>query len=267
MKCEELQLNLSVYLDDILTNEERACLDEHLGQCPLCRQKLSDFQALRQNLRSIPRAEVSNELVNSIRNRVVQEIQTVEQKSAFSEKVQAWTNTYLMPYSVGTVASLIFGFLILWTLSTSTVKNQTVDFAKTEKSTILLADSNTAKVREKLKVGEGEYPELNLNFTGESPTINPRGALIALTKSLARGEMKDNEVVVVADVFGDGLAQITEVVEPSADKQAVQELQEALQNNPDFAPPFLPANIDHRSDTVRVVLKIQTVNVKTSSKP
>jgi hypothetical protein len=267
MKCEELQLNLSVYLDDILTNEERACLDEHLAQCPLCRQKLSDFQSLRQNLRNIPRAEVPNALVNSIRNRVAQEIQTDQQKSAYTDNVRAWINTYLMPYSIGTVASLVFGFLLLWTLSTSSVSEQNINFAKNEKTTILLADSNTAKVREKLSLNENEYPELSLNFTGESPTINPQGALIALTKSLARGEMKDDEVVVVADVFGNGLAQIAAVVEPSNDKDAVRELEEALRTNPDFAPPFLPANIDHRSDTVRVVLKIQTVNVKTSSKP
>ena len=267
MKCEELQLNLSVYLDDILTNDERACLDEHLAQCPVCRQKLSGFQALRQGLRTIPRAEVSNALVNSIRNRVAQEIQTEQQKSAFADKVRAWTNTYLMPYSVGTVASLVFGFLLLWTLSTSRVADQNMTFAKTEKTTILLADSNTTRVREKLSLNKTEYPDINLNFTGESPTINPRGALIALTKSLARGEMKDDEVVVVADVFGNGLAQIAEVVEPSSDKDAVRELQEALRNNPDFAPPFLPANIDHRSETVRVVLKIQTVNVQTTSKP
>jgi hypothetical protein len=73
--------------------------------------------------------------------------------------------------------------------------------------------------------------------------------------------MRDDEVVVVADVFGDGLASIAEVVEPSRDKKAVDELQKALQTDPSYAP-FVPAEMDQRSNTVRVVLRLQSVNVK-----
>ncbi len=47
MKCEDLQLNLSTYLDDILSGEERSIVDEHLLRCPLCWQKLADFKMLR----------------------------------------------------------------------------------------------------------------------------------------------------------------------------------------------------------------------------
>jgi hypothetical protein len=97
---------------------------------------------------------------------------------------------------------------------------------------------------------------------GESPSVNPQGALVALTRSLVRGEMKDDEVTVVADVFGNGLAHIAEVVEPSHDRNAVAELQKALQSDPAFAP-FVSADLDQRSDPVRVVLKIQNVNVST----
>jgi hypothetical protein len=109
------------------------------------------------------------------------------------------------------------------------------------------------------------YADTRRGVAGESPSINPRGALVALTKSLVRGEMHDDEVTVVADVFSDGLAQIAEVVEPSRDRRAISELQKALESDPAFAP-FVPANVDRRSDTpIRVVLKIQNVNVPTSS--
>jgi hypothetical protein len=109
----------------------------------------------------------------------------------------------------------------------------------------------------------GEYASTRLAIAGESPSINPRGALVALTKSLVRGEMHDDEVTVVADVFGNGLAQIAEVVEPSHDQLAVEKLNRALQSDPSYAP-FVPANMDQRSETIRVVLKIQNVNVDTS---
>jgi hypothetical protein len=101
-----------------------------------------------------------------------------------------------------------------------------------------------------------------MDVAGESPSVNPQGALVALTRSLVRGEMKDDEVVVVADVFGDGLAQIAEVVEPSHDRRAVDRLQKALEAGSDSAP-FVSADMDRRSDPVRVVLKIQNVNVST----
>jgi hypothetical protein len=89
--------------------------------------------------------------------------------------------------------------------------------------------------------------------------------LIALTKALVRGGMKDDEVVVVADVFGNGLAQIAEVVEPSRDRRAVGELEKALDSDPAFAP-FVPANMENRPDSVRVILKFQSVNVSTGSR-
>lgn len=109
------------------------------------------------------------------------------------------------------------------------------------------------------------YADGRRGIAGESPSINPRGALVALTKSLVRGEMHDDEVVVVADVFSNGLAQIAEVVEPSRDRRAVSELQKALESDPSFAP-FVSADVDQRSETpIRVVLKIQNVDVKTST--
>jgi len=74
--------------------------------------------------------------------------------------------------------------------------------------------------------------------------------------------MKDDEVVVVADVFGNGLAQIAEVVEPSHNRRAVDELQKALDSDPAYAP-FVSSNMDKRSDNMRVVFKLQSVNVST----
>jgi hypothetical protein len=75
-----------------------------------------------------------------------------------------------------------------------------------------------------------------------------------------RGKMKDDEVVVVADILSNGMARIAEVVEPSNKDRAVNELERALDSDPANAP-FVPAILDNRSDNVRVVLKFQTVNV------
>jgi hypothetical protein len=129
---------------------------------------------------------------------------------------------------------------------------------------MLLANSNPK--RDPLDLTPSEYAQTRLSIAGESPSVNPNGALIALTRSLVRGEMKDDEVVVVAEVFGNGLARISEVVEPSHDHRAVAELEQALKSDPAYAP-FVPADFDKRSDSIRVILKLQSVDVQTHLKP
>jgi hypothetical protein len=268
MKCENLQFNLSVYLDDILTAEERASVDEHLAQCPLCRYKLAEYQALRNSLRVMARPELSNDSLVSLRSRVALKTGTIERKSAsvFTENFREWLLMRFMPYSVGTVVSVVLTFGLLWALLIDVDKfgqdNEIARLQPIGKSTVLLANQN-AGLRE-ADFGVTDFDAPHLAISGESPSINPQGALIALTKSFVRGKMRDDEVVVVAEVFGDGLARIDEVVEPSRNRQAVRELENALKSDPNFAPPFVPAHLDRRSDTVRVVFKIQSVNVNTN---
>jgi len=274
MKCEDLQLNLSTYLDDILTEEERATVDEHLVRCPLCRQKLAAFQVLRNNLRSLPRPALSNDLLISMRNRVAQEVGTPERKPWFAttDDFTGWLQMRVMPYSVGTAASLILGLLLLWTLlSSASIPKENIALAKLEspgKPTVLLTNSNSHGyiAGNDFDLNAADYATARLTVSGGSPSLNPQGALVALTKSIVRGNMKDDELVVVADVFGNGLAQIAEVVEPSSDLRAVSELEKALKNDPNFAP-FVPASFDGRSETVRVIFKINRVDIKTNTKP
>ncbi len=269
MKCENIQFNLSVYADDILTTQERAAVDEHLPQCPLCRQKLSDFQTIRNDLRILPRAAMPNDLLGSLRNRVAEEIKTAGQqpKSIFTESRLEWLQMRFMPYGVATVVTLFFGLSLLWTLfSAPNGTGQNTEIARTEpftKPTVLLAKNNSSPDLNNFELSAEDYAAERLSVSSDSPSLNPNGALIELTKSLLLGNIKDDEVVVVADVYGSGLAQISEVVEPSSNRRAIRELEIALNNDSADYAPFVPASLDRRSDTVRVVLKIQRVDVQT----
>ncbi|HEX8638290.1 MAG TPA: zf-HC2 domain-containing protein [Pyrinomonadaceae bacterium] len=272
MKCEDLQFNLSLYTDDVLTPDERNALDGHLATCPLCRQKLADFQALKNSLRAFSRPEIPAQTLNSARAAIAAETSpfATRSRSLFSDGYREWLQMRVMPYGVGALASLILGFTLLYSLLSAA--NRFEPRAELPRngsfsdSGILLANAKPNSERNETDLTPTQYAQTRMAIAGESPSINPQGALIALTKSLVRGDMKDEEVVVVADVFGDGLAQIAEVVEPSRNRLAVIELEKALKNNSEYAP-FVPANLDGRSDTVRVVLKIQSVNVKTHLDP
>jgi Putative zinc-finger len=271
MKCENIQFDLSVYTDNILTTVERETIDAHLSQCPLCRQKLSDFQLLRQDLRIMSRPQMPADLLASVRNRVAAEIITTQKGKTgiFGDSIRGWLQIHLIPYSIATAVTLVFGLTLLWSLLSAAhnIGQQNIELARVgsfNKSTILMSN-NSSPVGEDYELTAADYAAARLSVSNDSPSVNPRGALIALTKSFVRGKMKDDEVVVVADVFGNGLAQIAEVIEPSGDRRAVSELESALKNTSDFAP-FVPATLDGRSDTVRVVLKIQHVDVQTRLK-
>lgn len=254
MFCENLQFNLSLYSDDVLTDDERFELDEHLAACPLCRIKLAEYQDLRRNLRVMPRPQIPQNLLQNIRASVAEVQQTNETGPifVFKENAKNWWRTHLMSYSIGTFASLLLGFALLWGMFPPQDGTELTRFNAPQQTTVMLSGDGSPMT-------SSQYANQLISY--EAPTINPTSALAAMSKSIVRGKMTDDEVVVVADVFGNGLAQIAEVVEPKNDRRAVRELEKALKTDPAYAPPFVTAADDNRSETVRVVLKIQTVDV------
>ncbi len=266
MKCENLQFNLPLYLDDSISNEERAALDAHLVVCPVCRQKLADFQSIRNNLRVMSRPAMPQNLMNSVRAAVAAQIETPEPKRFFSPAFRHWLEMSFMPYAVGTAATFLFAFLLLGSMfSGANPNSQTSEIARNETSKIMLtksSDFSFSKTDERV-ITQENFARNRLSVSGESPSLNPTGAIVALTKSLVRGKMKGNEFVVVADVFDNGLAQIAEIVESPKDKETIESLKNAFNADEEDAP-FLPANLDNRASEVRVVFKIQLVEVQTS---
>ncbi len=257
--CEVLQFDLPLYLDDGLEPDTRAAIDAHLIQCPLCRQKVDEFKLLRVSFTKLTRPQIPNDILASVRNAVAGRIAPFIYPTPEFRLIETkgrWIDVWLMPYTVGGLASLLMGIVMMWAVMFTTHEIDSARFVSDGGTSIYLASAGPSV----MDLSPGAYADSRSEFTRESPSLNPQGALVALTRSLVRGEMHDDEVTVVADVFGNGLARISEVVEPSRDKRAVEELQQALQTDPSFAP-FVPARMDHRSETVRVVLKIQNVNV------
>ncbi len=264
MKCENLQFNLSLYIDNILADEEREIVDEHLVQCPLCRQKLDDFGALRQSLRQISQPVMPKDLLASVKTAVRNELAPTAplQNTYFSTGFREFLQMRVMPLTVGTAASLFFGFSLLWILLSGANIKQKTDFTSedsTDQSPILVAK----KSKSDTEINQADFVAGRGLVSSESPSINPQGALAAMTKAFVTGKSKGNEVVFVADVFSNGLANIEEVVEPLDNEQAVFELEQAMNQNSADAP-FVPAFLDRRADSMRVVFKIQRVDINTS---
>ena len=219
-----------------------------------------------------PRPEIPESVVNSVRLSLAAKTNRNPGTFGLSNygsrvSYQMW----LMSYTVGAVASLILGFGFLWMILLSGPgvgrgTNVAENDARFRTQVLTVNSAPGHPKNHSSDLSPTDYAHARSSIASESPSINPNGSLIELTKSLVKGEMRDDEVVVVADVFENGSAQIAEVVEPSRNENAVDELARAFDYETANAP-FVPATLDRRSDTIRVVLKIQSVDVSTREKP
>lgn len=266
MKCSDLQFNLSLYVDGApLGENESDALHEHLAACPLCRQKHSDLREIRLGLMRLRRPEISAELRQSLKRSVRGEAQTTRHSwLPVSTDIRELLQMRVMPLATGVLASFIVGLSFLTLMFSGMLDRSPISpaGAYSNDRVMLASNSKAFKDGDGEQISPSDYARTRLGLASESPSINPQGALIALTRSLVRGGMKDDEVVVVADVFSNGLAQIAEVVEPSRDTKAVGELEKALESDPAFSP-FVSSSVESRPSSVRVVLKFQSVDVST----
>ncbi len=266
MKCSDLQYSLSLYADSGLDEGVDFAVRSHIDICPMCRQRLADLREIRSGLRQLPHPAMPVDLQNRIKMAVRTEKYPGKQHLPQSD-LREWLTMRVMPYTVGLAASILIGGAFLTMMFSGILQSQAVmSYGPNRSSSVLLASNSNPYFEAQDPITPSQYANTRMGFGYESPSVNPSGALIALTRSLVRGGMKDDEVVVVADVFGNGLARIAEVVEPSRDSDAILELQRALQSDPAFAP-FVPTNIEDRPESVRVVLKLQSVSVSTSDPP
>jgi hypothetical protein len=248
MTCEELQFELSFYLEDELTPDARQSVATHLGCCPLCRAKLADHQDLSRELRTAVEPAMSDEFVSSLQNTLRVELAVQKRQPVFSfrEKLQSWLEPRLLPYGVGTFASLA-----LFSLLTLGIMLPASDLNDREKTVMPLASLDGATFR---------YAAERSDVGRESPSLNPNGALVAMASAMKNSGGKNKEIVLVADVFSNGIARINEVVQPSPDEKTMRALEKAMEEVPDTSA-FVPARLDKRSDVVQIILKIHEVDV------
>ncbi len=267
MKCEALQSDLTLYGDGSLPEEQSKAIETHFETCPVCRAKNAAHLEILTDLRRIERPQISVNLQRSIRVAVASDLNSGRRSVPFfSNGLGEWLQMRLMPYAVGIVASLVIGIGVL-TFLLSNIPTADTDLAKrssTGDTSILLASGHgpNSSAAANQAIYPADYAKTRMLVSGESPSLNPQGSLVAMTNSLMRENHGDDGVVVVADVFSNGLARIQEVVSPNYNSRTISDLEKALDAELGDAP-FLPASLDQRSDSVRVVLRFEQVNVST----
>lgn len=261
MNCSEIHTDLPLYADGLLGPESAARVASHLQACPVCRSRQSQMVEIAEQFRRLAAPQIPDSLRMELRRTVSGEIAREKTRwLPIPGYLQTWLVGRVMPYAIGAAASVVIGLTVL-TMLFSGLRDEAPPSTFSGPSSMLLAANTSTFSSDTLT--PSEYARTRLDVSNESPSINPQGALAALGRSIVRGSMKDDEVVVVADVFSDGLAKVAEVVEPGRNDAAVAELEKALASNDPRYSAFVAANLDRRSDNMRVVLRFQNVDVPT----
>lgn len=261
--CEETQQALSPYVDDQLALPARAACDEHLQRCPVCRAELAEIRSIARGLSQLRRPVAPPQLAPSINDALMIEAlaRLRQPQLPLSVRVAAWLRPRLMPYTVGSLASLILFIGMLAALRTSVTTFRQWDRISRESDElayrIIGVTSGDSRHDLTKPVAPDVFAATRAPFAIESPSLNPRGALAALTRSKLHSHDNDDDMVVVADVFSNGSASLADVVQPPRDRRMLEEFQAALRQNA----AFVPASYDRRPETMRVVFVVQKVKV------
>lgn len=261
MLCEETKPLISLYVDDGVSLPTRVAIDEHLGECPVCRSHLAELRLLRQSLRSMSRPAPPANLTKAITEALAIEAaaRRLHPQLTFAQRVSRWLEPKLMPYTVGSFASVILFTAMFVGLRPHFVALHEAALQSNANSTVVLINTPAYNLDLNQPVNSEDYAASRAPYAEQSPSLNPKGALAALTRSYSRPENSDaDDMMVVADVFSNGSASLADVVQAPRDRRMLADFESALRR--DAA--FVPASLDRRPDTMRVVFSVQKVDVR-----
>lgn len=260
MSCEETRQSLSLYVDDCVSLPTRVKIDQHLDRCPVCRSELAAMRSLTRSLRSMARPTVPVDLAFTINDLIT--IEDIARRQApnpsLGHRIARFLEPRLMPYTVGSFASVIMFFLMFTALRPHFVALRE---AAIQRSGVIMVHPSDPILDLYRPVTAVTFSASRAPFAEQSPSLNPGGALAALTRAYAHPHTHyygdADEMIVVTNVFSNGSASLADVVHAPRDKRMLDEFESALRQ--DAA--FVPASLDRRPDTMRVVFAVQKVDV------
>ena len=256
MTCEETRQTLSLYVDDCVSLPARVAIDEHLDRCPVCRAEIAELRSLTRSLKLMARPIPPPYLAETISDSLTIEAAARRQapKPSLGRRIARFLEPRLMPYTVGSFASVLMFFLMFTALRPHFVALRE---AALQRSSVLVVTTVDDGYDLSKPITSEDLARIRANVSELSPTLNPGGALAALSRNYAHphtGYRDDDadDMIVVTDVFSNGAASLAYVVQPPRDKRMLDEFESALRQ--DAA--FVKSSLDRRPDTMRVVISL-----------
>jgi hypothetical protein len=263
MTCKETTQLVSQYVDNVLSLPARIAIDEHLHKCPVCRTQVAELRNVSRSLRSLSRPVAPPDLASSITDALMIEAAARRQspEPSLRQRIALWLEPRLMPYSISSFASVVLFISMFAAFRPHFVAMQD---AAIQTSTVQAFQASPHYDLSR-PVNPADFSAARAPFGAQSPSLDPGGALAALTGSYANppGNLyqEADDMVVVADVFSNGSAALADVVQAPRDRQMLTDFEVALRQSA----AFVPASWDRRPDTMRVVFTVQKVDVRDRS--
>ena len=259
MSCEETRQTLSLYVDDCCVSPARVAVDEHLDRCPVCRAEVAELRSLTRSLSLLRRPVPPVDLAVTITDLLTIEAAARRQgpTPSLGSRIVRFLEPRLMPYTVGSFTSVIMFFSMFNALRPHFVALR--EAALLNNGVIVLQTTDPAYNLYKA-VRPEDLAKDRAPWGEESPSLNPRGALAALSHAYGHPHASQysdlDEMVVGIDVFTNGEASLADVVQAPRDKRMLDDFESALRQQDPKKMPFVPAKYDGRPDTMRVFFTI-----------
>ena len=264
MSCDEIQQSLSLYVDDGLKPDERVLCYRHLEVCPVCRARLAEMRSIRSGLEMLSRPAPPVDLAPSIKKALITQAAARRSlhQTTFGDVVSGWLQPVTMRYVFSSLASvIIFGCVFAAMRPQMVALHEAAVVLDQVPISIEPAGVFRPGYDINKPISSESYAALRAPFNTESPSLNPGGALATLTseptRARAAGRGGDDNMMVVADVFTNGSASLADVMHAPRDRRMLKDFEKALRENA----AFVPAALDRRPETMRVVFSIQRVDV------
>jgi hypothetical protein len=222
---------------------------------------VAELRSLSRGLRQLSRPVVPVELAAAITDalKIEAAARRLSPEQSFRERLISWIEPRLMPYSVGSFASIVL-FISMFAALTP----HFIALERVARETDAMYRPN-AGFNLNEPVTPAVFSARRAPFAEQSPSLDPGGALATLTGTYAQPgpnvNQEADDMVVVADVFSNGSASLAGVVQAPRDRQMLADFEVALRQSA----AFVPASLDRRPDTMRVVFTVQKVDVRDRS--
>jgi len=270
MSCDDIQQSLSLYVDDGLTADERLTVYQHLEVCPVCRARAGELRNLRSSLAMLSTPTPPADLVPAINTALAAKVaeRRARLNATTMDAVNDWALKWLQPrpmrYAFSSLASIIIFTAVFAALRPHMIalREATLAFEQVQLTTVpddlSVAGYDIYDITK--PISPESYAALRTPYNTESPSLNPGGALAMLSwepRELHESAKGEDDMMIVADVFTNGSASLANVMQAPRDRRMLQDFERALRQ--DAA--FVPASVDRRPETMRVVFSIQRVDV------
>lgn len=283
MTCDKFKSQLSSFIDGQLADSVRISCEEHLRTCPMCHEQLVATRLMLRRVSSIAKLKSPDTLIHRIKDSLITEAAVMCLRTADStpwhKKSIQWIEPRLGPTLAGTFASIVL-FLSLtsglmpyvfewrhWAEATGIETRGILPSGLTSNLVSNRWSQVTNNYDDSIPITPASYAASREAFSAESPSIDPRGALAAYMSPRRSGAGRvikssaSDSMLIVANVFSNGRASLAEILRPPRDREMINDVLRALSQSP----AFVPAYLDHRPPTMRVILTIERINVREQS--